>query len=156
MKALAHIYNSKILLTVSGSLAIFKEFTNKYLFSETEYLIWLVIAVTLDLITGMAKVWAKDGASAVTSKGIRMTIVKFIQYGSFLIITHVLANVTVGENRITPFAFVKDWAYLLLLLVEIKSVYENITAIDDRFDFMKPIIKRLQMFIKDKSDEHRP
>lgn len=150
MKALANILSSKIILSVSGIAALLQSFIHKYIFSETEYLIWLVIAISLDLLTGIVKVWAKEGYQAVTSKGIRMTVVKFIQYGSFLIITHVLSNVQMGESKIMPFHFVKDWAYTLLLLIEIKSVYENITAIDNRFDFIRPMIDRIGELIKDK------
>lgn len=153
MKALSHIFSNGILLAASSIGVLAKEFTTKYIFSDVEYLKWLVIAVTLDLVTGIAKVWAKEGYKAVTSKGIRMTIAKFIQYGAFLIITHVLVNVTVGESK--PFAFVKDWAYLLLLLVEIKSVYENITAIDNRLDFINPIIQKIGEMIKSKQDENK-
>jgi len=142
-----------IFVSLAGMGAVISDATHKYIFSDTEYLKWLVVAVTVDLITGIAKVWAKDGHKAITSKGIRMTVIKFIQYGSFLIITHVLANVTVGVSKVMPFAFVKDWAYLLLLLVEIKSVYENIITIDNRLDFIKAIIERLNQVIKSKPND---
>lgn len=120
------------------------------MFSDYEFLKWLVIAVTLDLVTGIAKVWAKEGHKAVTSKGIRMTILKFIQYGAFLIITHVLANASFGSEF--SLRFIEKWAYTLLLLIEIKSVYENITAIDNRLDFVKPLLQRLGDMIKAKSN----
>lgn len=139
-----------IYLAASGIGVVISDLTNKYLFSEPEYLKWLIIAVTLDLITGITKVWAKQGIKNVTSKGIRDTIFKFIQYGSFLIITHVLANITFGNSNVPPFAFVKEWAYMLLLLIEIKSVYENIVAIDSKLDFVKVIIDRLSKVISEK------
>lgn len=149
MKHLANLAHP-FTLSVSGAWGIVSAFTHKYIFDKPEYLIWLIIALSCDLLTGIAKVWVHEGHKAITSKGFRMTVVKFIQYGVFLIITHVLSNVQVGDN--TPFAFVKDWACLLLLLIEIKSVYENITAIDNRLDFINPVIKKLGEFINTKKD----
>jgi uncharacterized protein YacL len=128
----------------------------KYLFDDVEYLKWLIVAVSIDLITGIAKVWLKEGYKAVTSKGVRMTVTKFIQYGGFLIITHVLANFTVNGAKASPFAFVKDWGYILLLLIEVKSVYENLVAIDNRMDFIKPLIRSLTKQINTSKKEVNP
>lgn len=141
---------TSILLTSGATAATIIQ---KWLFADLEFLKWLLIAITLDLLTGIAKVWIKDGYKAVTSKGIRMSVMKVIQYGAFLIITHVLTNFTVGGLRIAPLGFITSWAYTLLLLIEIKSVYENIVAIDNRLDFINSIVKNISKVIKQKTDE---
>jgi hypothetical protein len=144
------IFNHPIILSLSGIASVINEFVRTYMFSDYEFLKWLVIVVSLDLISGIAKVWAKEGHQAITSKGIRMTVLKFIQYGAFIIVTHIVANAPFGVNF--SLHFVEKWAYSLLLLIEIKSVYENITAIDNRLDFLKPWLQKLTDIIKAKSN----
>lgn len=142
-----------ILLSTTTGITAITELTHKYIFSDTEFLGWLIVAVTVDLVTGILKAWSKEGHKAITSKGVRMTITKFIQYGAFLIITHVLANVKVGEAKYMPFSAIESWAYLLLLLIEIKSVYENLITIDNRLDFVKGIIDKINIMINSKKDQ---
>lgn len=128
------------------------QFTNKYLFSDITYLKFLCVACFLDLLTGITKVWATQGYRAVTSKGLRDTVIKFIQYGSFLIITHVLTHFEVNGEAFTTFAWLDKLAFEFLILIEIKSVYENIIAINPKFDFMKDVIKKIEAIIKPKKN----
>src|SRR5690606_2714082 len=130
---------SPVLLITSG----FGAFFQKYIFDDTEYLAWLLIAVMLDLITGITKAWVQGGRKNITSRGLRMTVIKFIQYGAFLIITHVLVHFTVSGGNISPVAFIDRWAYSLLILIEIKSVYENIVAISPKLDFINSLIEKI-------------
>ena len=144
------------MLTASTAYTAITEITHKYIFDNTDFLWYLLVAVTVDLIAGIAKAYAKEGIEAITSKGIRMTVLKFIQYGSFLIITHVLASVQFGGTDIKPFEAVEKWAYTLLLLIEIKSVYENLIAINHKLDFIKVIIARINVVIKSQKDSSDP
>lgn len=139
-------------LTISASAAFLIQ---KYLFGDMEYLVWLCIVLTLDLVTGITRVALTEGIGAVTSKGIRMTLKKFIQYGSFLIVTHVLVHFTVGGRVVIgdAAAFLEGWAYTLLILVEIKSVYENIVAIEPRWAFVEKIISKINLIISEKEKE---
>lgn len=137
-------HTTPTLLITSGIGALFQ----KYIFSDTEYLVWLLIAVMLDLITGITKAWVQGGWKHITSQGLRMTVIKFIQYGAFLIITHVLVHFTVNGERVSPLPFAESWAYSLLILIEAKSVYENIVAINPKLDFIKALIDRIAKAIK--------
>jgi hypothetical protein len=138
------------LLVASLPLAAIIEATQKYLFSDFEFLIWLTIAMIVDLITGITKVWVKKGMSAITSEGLRKTVAKLIQYGMFLIITNVLVNFTVKGEAISPLAFIGDWSFILLIMIEIKSVYENIIEMRPGLDFVKKIITSISQIIKSK------
>jgi phage-related holin len=121
----------------------------KYIFGDFEYVKWLLIVVLLDLITGITKAWIQEKThKAITSKGLRMTVVKFVQYGAFLVVTHVLANFQVNGAGLPAFSFIDSWAFFLLMLIEIKSVYENIVAIDPRWDFINKILAKINSFIK--------
>lgn len=135
----------KLLLNIAkpGALSVIIAAFQKYIFHDIEYLKWLMILVALDLLTGMTKVWAKDGFNAITSKGMRMTIVKFVQYGSFLVVTNVLTSFTVNGKEASPISFVGDWAFILLILIEAKSIYENIVEMNPKLDFVNTIVKRI-------------
>lgn len=120
------------------------DFVSKYLFTDISFLKWLAIAMTIDLITGVAKVIKNQGYKAVTSSGLRDTIIKFLQYGAFILITHVLCNFEVGgQKMMTDYPWLSKAAYEFIMLIEIKSVYENIVAIDDRFDVFAKMIKKV-------------
>ncbi|MGC4058186.1 MAG: phage holin family protein [Chitinophagaceae bacterium] len=127
----------------TGAVAVIVAAFQKYIFHDIEYLKWLMILVALDLLTGITKVWAKEGFNAITSKGMRMTIVKFIQYGAFLVVTNVLTSFTINGKEASPVAFVGDWAFILLILIEAKSIYENIVYMNPKLDFINSIIQKI-------------
>ena len=128
---------------------LFISFTNipdiieKYLFKDLGFAKWLVIVMCLDLITGITKVWVLEGLKNVTSKGLRDTVSKCIQYGAFLIITHVLTHFEVdGEVILGRWEWFQKLAFEFLIFIEIKSVYENITAINPRLDFITVVVDK--------------
>lgn len=120
----------------------------KFLFNNWDFLIWLVVAMVLDFATGVTKAWVRG--EVATSKGFRNTVAKGIQYGAFLIITHVLINFSTVGKKFENLAVIGDLAYTFLILIEIKSVYENIVAMNSKFDFLKRIIGKIQAFIDKK------
>lgn len=125
----------------------------KYIFTDVEFLKWLFIAMIVDLVTGVTKVWVKEGHKAITSKGLRDTVAKFIQYGAFLIVTNILANFEVNGKVVAPLGFITDSAYVILILIEIKSVYENIVAMNPALDFLSKWIDRIgNVIAQDKSE----
>jgi len=121
-------------------------FTEKYLFADWEFLKYLVIFMMLDLLTGIAKAIKKK--KAVTSYGIRRTVVKALQYGVFLIVVHGLDSFEVKGERVDMFGWIVIWAYSFLMGTEGKSILENIVALDDRFDISLLIEKIKKVFEK--------
>jgi len=132
------LWAGTILLQVS-----FGNFFTKYIFADVEFLKWLFIAMAVDLATGIAKVWKKEGHHAITSKGLRDTVTKFIQYGGFLIITQVLTHFQIGGQPVTTWTWINKVAYEFILMVEVKSVYENVVAINPKLDFVSKVIKKI-------------
>jgi hypothetical protein len=124
-------------------------FIKTYLFSDLSFLKWLFIASGLDLLTGIAK--AYKNKQPITSRAMRDTITKIIQYGAFLIITHVLTHYQIDGQSSKTLEWVNKLAMEYIILVEIKSVYENIVAINPKFDFVSALWKKLvKMFpVKD-------
>jgi len=118
-------------------------FTEKYLFADWEFLKYLTVFMMLDLVTGIAK--ALKNKQAVTSYGLRRTVVKALQYGVFLIVVHGLDTFEVKGESVDIFGWIVTGAYSFLMAVEGKSILENVVEFDDRFDiasFIEKIMKR--------------
>lgn len=130
------------------------EFISKYMFNDFGFLKSLVIVMTLDLITGIAKVWKNEGAKAITSKGLRDTIIKFIQYGAFLIVAHVFTHYQIGGEPHRDLEWVNKLAKEFILIIEVKSVYENIVRINSRFDFVSKLWDKVSEFIPRRKPEN--
>lgn len=136
-----------IFLEVTGVF----NFINKYIFSDMSFLKWLVIVMILDFITGVTKAWVNGGLKSVTSKGLRCTVSKVVQYGSFLVVTHVLTHFEIADKANMNYAFISKFAYEFLILIEIKSVYENIVRIDPTLDIESYLRNKIMSILKKES-----
>lgn len=136
-KFLNLLLNPKILFGVLlFDLTNVSIFLKKYIFSDWSFLKWLIIVMILDLITGVTKIWVNEGLKSITSRGLRDTVSKIIQYGAFLIVTHVLTHFEIGGQVYTDYNWINKIAYEFLIFIEIKSVYENIIKINPKLDFI--------------------
>lgn len=134
-------------------------FITKYIFSDIGYLKWLITAMIVDLVTGVAKAYSNGGLKAITSKGLRDTVNKCIQYGALLIITHVITHYEIGGEAVTNLQWINKLAMQFILLIEVKSVYENVIAISPSLDFVSvwwaKVVKNFPVKeIKSTKDEH--
>jgi hypothetical protein len=137
------------LLDIYGLWSITLNWVKTYIFSDFEYLQWLAIAMILDLITGVSKSIVKGGLKSITSKLLRQFVIKSIQYGTFLVITHVLTHFKIEGDVVASDSL--NWinfsAYKLLILIEIKSVYENLVEMDSRMDFVRVMIDGIKKHV---------
>lgn len=116
----------------------------KYMFNDIGYLKWLTIAMALDLLTGITKVWVTQGWQEITSRGLRDTVSKCIQYGVFLFITHAITNFEIGGVAVNSnFDWINKVAFEFLMLIETKSVYENLIKINPKLDFIKFVFEKI-------------
>ena len=115
-------------------------FTEKYLFADWEFLKYLAVFMMLDLATGIAN--AIKDKDAVTSYGIRRTVVKAVQYGVFLFVVHGLDSFEIKGERSDVFGWIVTGAYSFLMGIEGKSILENIVKLDNRFD-VKHFIEKI-------------
>lgn len=129
----------------------FEQFFTKYIFADMRFLTWLILVMIVDLITGIAKAIAQGGLKAVTSRGLRDTLIKCTQYFAFLIITHIVTHYEIGGKvATTDFNWIVRLACEFVLLIEVKSVYENIVAINPKLDFVSEVFKKIaKMFTKE-------
>jgi len=138
-----------ILMVLLFDLTQVPVWIEKYLFSDFSFLEWLVIIMILDFITGVTKVWVREGSQNVTSRGFRDTVSKCIQYGSFLIITHVLTHFQIdGDAVLKNLQWFDKIAFEFLIFIEMKSVYENITTINPKFDYIQVGGEKIVIFIE--------
>lgn len=139
MKFLHALTNVKLwCMSFLLQIQIFSDFVTKWLVGDVGFLKWLAIAMGCDLATGIAKAYRKK--ESITSKGLRDTVSKCIQYGTFLIITHVLTHFEIGGKVQYPqLEWLNKLSLEFIILIEIKSVYENIVAINPKFDFVQSL-----------------
>lgn len=98
----------------------------KYIFADWQFLVFLFILIVIDTLTGIAKHWKKK---TVSSRGFGSLFTKVATYIIFLITVHILKHFTVGGSANSVFAWVDSFAYSAVVVREVVSVCENLTAI---------------------------
>lgn len=115
---------------------------------STQLLIWLGIALILDLITGVSKAVVNNVQR--TSKGFRETIKKFIQYGGAFIVAVVLSSIA-KENSVidtTPYiSFLGNAMVVYMIYIEVISILENLVEVDKDSEISRLIIKPLHKLL---------
>jgi hypothetical protein len=107
-----------------------------------DLLLWLGIAMILDLITGIAKAVKKEIPR--TSTGLRRTVVKFIQYGGAIAIGIILANVSEHQNDSSSqiiYKYFSNSMLIFIIFIEIKSILENMIEVSPDGDFTRFFLK---------------
>lgn len=117
-------------------------FFQKYVYNDWNFLIFLGVLMLVDLITGILKSVKKSGWSSIQSKGIRDTGIKLIEYGAFLITIHVLVAFQVDGKPLGWLSYGDELGYSFLIVVEAKSIFENLQATNPNLN-LKPLIDKL-------------
>ena len=139
-----------------GIMCGFTWFTFKFMPSAN--FIWILcIAMTIDLITGIAR--ALKEKKYILSTGLRDTLDKFMQYGGFIVVGMLLLNITVGDKDLSRYRVVMDGSYTFMVLIELLSICENLVAVSPDSRLVKYVIKPFMHLIKgripgDKKDKH--
>lgn len=111
-------------------------------------LVLLTALLVLDLLTGVTKsVLAKK---AVTSRGFRQTLVKFIQYGSALMIGIVLSIMAEVKSmglleQLVP--YLNDGMASFIIYIEIVSILENLIEMNAASKITRIVFKPLHKII---------
>jgi Bacteriophage holin family len=122
-------------------------------FPSTNLMLWMLIAIVLDFVTGFAKAVATDKER--TSKAFRQTIIKFLQYGGALAVSMIIGN-TASENKIDGLekvmTYANDGLVIFIIYIEMVSILENLLIINgdsliSKYLF-KPLHKLLTLAIK--------
>ena len=144
LKITNELFNSMLLLYASV-FAVLSEFFEKYLFSDWQYLVFLVIMVAIDSILGAYAAYKRQELS---SKGWGKIIEKLLIYFSFLVMTHVLMFVTINGQKVTLLSWLDDTLFFAILIREAISVVENAALINPTL-VPKWLLSKLKSFDND-------
>lgn len=132
----------KLTICMSAAWAFIANAFDKYVFSDWEFLPFIVIIVVLDTITGMWKSFKRSDFSSYSFGGF---MTKVILYAIYLFVIHNLSNFSPKESVQALFEWVEQLGYAAIIVREAISVIENIGAISPNL-LPKWILKRLRHF----------
>ncbi|WP_400194051.1 phage holin family protein [Hymenobacter sp. B81] len=106
----------------------------KYVFSDWNALVFLMVLFLIDTALGMTRSW-KQGR--FHSRGMRQMFVKLREYAIGVIVAHVFCNIPIDGEMLTdavPYLGkgVKGIIYLAILFIESKSIDENLRGMGGR------------------------
>ncbi len=130
------------LLFVAFPLALIKYYFEKYLFSDWEFLKFLLLIVGLDTCLG---IWSNYKAHTISSRGFSKLFTKCIIYFSLLILTNLLTKYCVDGVQNSLFNWLDNVIYCAIIVREAISVLEHMTAISPGI-LPSWILKRLKQF----------
>lgn len=111
-------------------------------------LVWLLVVFILDFIFGVAR--ATLNGTHRTSRGLRKTITKFLQYGGCIIIAMVILNIVYQSNQVVslPFAgFFGDVMLYIMIYAEVVSIFENMEGMAPTSTFVKVFVRPMRRMI---------
>jgi len=131
-----------LIILASAPLTMILKFINTYVYDDWNFLVSLVILITVDTALGFFKAWRNN---TISSKGFGDIITKVFLYCMTLITVHVLMNFTIKGVHPGVVAYVDDFALTSLMLRESISIFENIALINPKL--VPPwILKKLKSF----------
>ena len=102
------------------------EFFSRYIFDDWRFLVFLVILIALDTLTGVLKAWKRK---AISSDGFIGVILKTFVYAVFVIVLHILESFSEEEAIKTAFSWVGTLGYSAVIVRESISIIENLGVI---------------------------
>lgn len=126
-------------------MLLFLDFFKIVYWPDINLVMWGVIAIFMDLLTGIVKAHVKG--DFVTSKGLRKTVIKLVQYvglvGICFILTNIISSNTMSFRETTNFfgdkmyenmkltlRYLNNLVLLIIVYTEFISILENLLDID--------------------------
>lgn len=134
--------NIALILKLSLPISLLSELFGYYVFSDWEFLKFLVVLVILDTVLGFIKHWIEHD---ISSKAYGMIGRKLIVYSAVLILANVVSHYKIDGNPQTTLQWFGTFCCTALMIREALSIIENVEAISPGF-FPKSIIRRLSDF----------
>lgn len=111
-------------------------------------LIAVLLLIVIDLITGITK--ATINKQRRTSEGLRRTFSKFMQYGGSIIVSMILLNIIHHSTPEFSSEISRLFGSLMLMImiyIEVVSVFENLEEINPKSDFVRYFIKPVRRLL---------
>jgi toxin secretion/phage lysis holin len=109
------------------SLAAPLHFIEVYVFSDWEFLKFLLVLIGIDTILGIWKGWR---SYKLSSEAFSRLFVKMLVYLAFLVLAHGLAHFTVEGEKNSLFGWFSSIAYSAIMVRESLSILENLSFIN--------------------------
>lgn len=148
-------------------LILFLDFFHVVFWPDINLILWAIITIFLDLLTGIVKAHVKK--EFVVSTGIRKTLTKLFQYVATIAICFIFTNIVasntvafqqtvnfIGDNLYTrmriTFRYLNNLVLLIIVYTEFLSIIENLMEIDDpgqrhRSKFSKYVLKPMHVIL---------
>ena len=127
----------RLVFIVSLPVNAILNFCSVYIFSDWEFVRYLVVAMVLDTALGFIIHWR--------NKDLGMIAKKLITYSAALILSNIVTNFTVHGEKVGTLEWFGTFVCTMLMVRETLSIIENIEEISPG-TFPKAIIKRLKLF----------
>lgn len=131
-----------VIFLMALPLSTVLEFITKYIYSDTDYLIWLCVLITLDTVLGVVKHWM---AGDVSSNGFGEFAKKILIYSAVLVLSNALMHFTIDGAAPVYTSWFGTFSCTYMMVREALSIIENVEAIHPGF-FPSWVIKRLKDF----------
>ncbi len=115
-----------MLLAISTPLTFVLGFIQKYIYSDWDFLINLLILIAIDTALGFGKAWKYN---KVSSAGFGAILIKLALYMFVLIACHVFTSFTINGIHSSVLDWVDNFIFTSLIVREGISIFENISAI---------------------------
>lgn len=125
MLKLIHQKPLTAILAFSGVTLL--NFVERYIFSDWQFLIFLLVLIGMDTTLGVYRSWQKKSLS---SQDFSRLFAKLVLYLLLLVLTHVLVSFTISGAQNVLFGWFSSVAYAGIMIRESLSIMENITAIN--------------------------
>jgi len=115
---------------------------------DAKLLSWLLIIYVLDFVFGILKSSCKGIPR--TSRGLRKSVIKLLQYGGCIIVSIVILNIlsASGQNFGKQYAWIfGDMMLYFMIYIEVVSVLENIEAMAPTSIFVKLFVRPVRRII---------
>jgi toxin secretion/phage lysis holin len=124
MRKYLHSFIPPVIISIP--LSILVELFEKYIFSDWDFLRFLVVFLILDTLTSW---WYHIREKDFSSKGFAQLFVKLIIYSILLIVAHVFTGYTIQSNPEVVFDWFGTFICTALLVREGISIVENLNKI---------------------------
>lgn len=130
-----------IFLSLPLSFVSTTAFIEEYIFSDWEFLKYLMILIIVDtIISWVYHLKNKD----FSSKGFSMVLTKLLIYGSILIVAHVIGNFTIKGGNVEIYTWFNSVACNTLIIRESISIIENAAKINSNL-----VPQRIRKYLAD-------
>lgn len=134
--------SDKYFFMISATFAGIKAVADTYIFSDWQFVLFLLIMIVVDTALGTYKAWKKK---TLESRAYARLFEKILLYGCVLVMSHVLIRFPISGTATGLFDWADDVLYCAIMVREAISIVENVGEIKPDL-LPKWVLGRLKKF----------